>query len=267
MIDRAPSTKGESSEATKPGAGSMGRMGAMGGGGMAAMGGAGGGMGIGGAPGGRMGPMVGGGAAVGSMGEMGAGAAGMGGIGGGMAGMAGPAAMGGMGAGVGGMSGAGDHRGRALLLSVVSTATELAIRDKNPNTKLVLKKLEEPVSMSFIEETPLEDCLKYIKQATSSETYPGIQIYVDPGGLKEVAATMTSTVRNMDLEGVPLKTTLRLALKQLGLAFCVRDGVLIISSPQGIFDELKRGPARAGYRKGNRGSRGSRRQEQRARAA
>jgi hypothetical protein len=43
----------------------------------------------------------------------------------------------------------------------------------------------------------------------------------------------------MDLEGVPLKTTLRLMLKQIGLAYCVRDGVLIISSVQGINEELR----------------------------
>jgi hypothetical protein len=41
------------------------------------------------------------------------------------------------------------------------------------------------------------------------------------------------------LEHVPLKTTLRLMLKQIGLAYCVRDGVLIISSVQGIDEELK----------------------------
>ena len=48
---------------------------------------------------------------------------------------------------------------------------------------------------------------------------------------------MTSVV-TLDLEGVPLKTTLRLALKQLDLAYCVRDGVLIISSVPGISAEL-----------------------------
>ena len=49
--------------------------------------------------------------------------------------------------------------------------------------------------------------------------------------------TPESTVM-MDLEGVPLKTSLRLVLKQLGLAYCVRDGVLIISSVEGIREEL-----------------------------
>ncbi len=54
----------------------------------------------------------------------------------------------------------------------------------------------------------------------------------------------------MDLEGVPLKTSLRLILKQLGLAYCVRDGVLIISSVQGIREELAEA-ARESYGSGN----------------
>ena len=86
--------------------------------------------------------------------------------------------------------------------------------------------------MSFANETPLDDVLKYIKQATTTKTYAGIPIYVDPKGLKEAEKSLTSTV-SIDLEGVPLKTTLRLLLKQLDLAYCVRDGVLIISSVSG----------------------------------
>ena len=98
--------------------------------------------------------------------------------------------------------------------------------------------------MSFASATPLEDVLKYIKQATTKSGQqgepvpPGIPIYVDPKGLKEAEVKPTATVV-MDLEGVPLKTTLRLILKQLDLAYCVRDGVLIISSVQGISEELQ----------------------------
>jgi RNA polymerase sigma factor (sigma-70 family) len=200
--------KGEAAESPSAGTGAMGRMmGAMGGG--MAMG-----SGAGGAMGGGMSGMSG----------MAGGAAGMGGQG---------AAMGGMG------GGAGDHRGRVLSLALASTATELAIRDKNPKSKVVLKKLEEPIAMSFIEEAPLEDVLKYIKQASTTNTYGGLPIYVDPSGLQAVDKTMTSTVRHLDLEGIPLKATLRILLRQLGLAYCVRDGVVIISSPQLIFDELR----------------------------
>ena len=91
--------------------------------------------------------------------------------------------------------------------------------------------------MSFAAATPLEDVLTYVRQATTTPTYPGIPIYVDPKGLKEASATNTSAV-TLDLAGVSLKTTLRLLLKQIGLAYCVRDGVLIISSVEGVNEEL-----------------------------
>ena len=77
---------------------------------------------------------------------------------------------------------------------------------------------------------------------------------------------MTSTVHNMDLEGVPLKTTLRLLLRQLGLAYCVRDGVLIISSPQVIFDELKEAQKELDTAKEIEESKASRAKEQRSAA-
>ena len=83
--------------------------------------------------------------------------------------------------------------------------------------------------MSFANETPLEDVLKYIKSATQGPNDTGIPIYVDPVGLQEAEKTMTSPV-TLDLEGVPLKTTLRLLLKQLGLTYTVKDGLLTITS-------------------------------------
>ena len=103
-------------------------------------------------------------------------------------------------------------------------------RGKDQKSRMILEKLEEPISMSFAAETPLEDILKYIRQATTSSTYQGIPIYVDPFGLQEADKTMTSTVRNMDLEGVPLRRTLQLLLKQLDLAYFVEDGVLCVTS-------------------------------------
>ena len=104
--------------------------------------------------------------------------------------------------------------------------------DRDEKTKRIIEKLDEPISMSFNEETPLEDVLKYIKQATTTATYQGIPIYVDPIGLSEADKTMTSTVRNMDLEGVPLKLTLKLLLNQLDLTYTVKDGFLMITSKE-----------------------------------
>ena len=103
--------------------------------------------------------------------------------------------------------------------------------DRDPKTKQILAKLDQPVAMSFPNETPLEDVLKYIKQATQGPNDSGIPIYVDPLGLQEADKTLTSPI-SIDLEGVPLKTTLRLLLKQLGLTFTVKDGFLMITSQE-----------------------------------
>jgi hypothetical protein len=93
----------------------------------------------------------------------------------------------------------------------------------------ILKALEQPVPMRFPSDTPLEDVLHYIKKATTTPTSPGIPIYVDPIGLQEAERSLTSTV-TIDLEGVPLGTTMRLCLEQLGLQYYVKDGLLRITS-------------------------------------
>ena len=100
---------------------------------------------------------------------------------------------------------------------------------REPASTAVLKKLETPISMSFPNETPLEDVLKYIKSATQGPADTGLPIYVDPIGLNEAEKTMTSPV-TLDLEGVPLRITLRLLLKQLGLTYDVKEGLLTITS-------------------------------------
>jgi RNA polymerase sigma factor (sigma-70 family) len=105
-------------------------------------------------------------------------------------------------------------------------------RGKDVKSQQILAKLDEPISMSFNEDSPLEDVLKYVKQATTSATYVGIQIYVDPVGLQEAEKSMTSTVRGMELQGVPLRRTLQLLLKQLDLVYFVEDGMLCITSQE-----------------------------------
>jgi len=101
--------------------------------------------------------------------------------------------------------------------------------DRDPKTKQILAKLDEPLAMNFPNETPLEDVLNYIKQATQTPTDSGIPIYLDPIGLNEAEKTETSPV-SIDLDGVPLKTTLRLLLRQLDLTYTVKDGFLMITS-------------------------------------
>jgi hypothetical protein len=100
-----------------------------------------------------------------------------------------------------------------------------------PKTKAVLAQLDEPIAMPFPNEPSLEDVLKYITQATTSATTPGIPIVVDAFGLQAAQRTLQTTVL-IDLEGVPLKTSLRLLLKQLGLVYTIKDGLVVISSPE-----------------------------------
>ena len=76
--------------------------------------------------------------------------------------------------------------------------------------------------------------LTYLKQATARPpNVPPIKILVVPEGLREVQQSLTSPIL-VDLEGVPLKTTLRLLLDQLGMGLAVREGRLVIHSRQGI---------------------------------
>jgi hypothetical protein len=98
------------------------------------------------------------------------------------------------------------------------------------------------VTLAFPVETPLEIVLKQIKEASKGQDGKKIPIYVDPIGLQESDKTMQSTVV-IDLEDVPLRFSLRLVLKQLGLAYCIRDGVVIISSVEGIEQELREAQA------------------------
>ncbi len=90
----------------------------------------------------------------------------------------------------------------------------------------ILKALERPVPMRF-PDTTLNDVLKFIEDATRGPDGSNIPIYVSPITLAEVEKNRFSKV-SIDLERVPLKTGLRLCLKQLELKYDVRDGVLLI---------------------------------------
>ncbi len=78
----------------------------------------------------------------------------------------------------------------------------------------------------------LEDLLIDVQQRTATATYPGIPIFADPVGFFEAGVTLWWAVE-IDLEGVPLRESLRLCLAQLHLGYEVRDGRLRITSARG----------------------------------
>ncbi len=51
-----------------------------------------------------------------------------------------------------------------------------------------------------------------------------------PQGLQDADKAIDSTIA-IDLEGIPLRVTLNLLLRQLGMDYYVEDGILNISAP------------------------------------
>jgi hypothetical protein len=122
-----------------------------------------------------------------------------------------------------------------LEMALADHSNVIEVRDGR--TRLIAAELEKPIDMPFPQETPLEDVIKYLRGATQSPAFPeGLPIYLDPAGLTEAEKTPASPV-TINLRGVPLKQTLRLVLKQLGLRYIVKDGLMRITSETGLGDE------------------------------
>ena len=122
-------------------------------------------------------------------------------------------------------------------LWIARGAAVLARVDESPLNKAVLKALEKPFTLRSDENPTLGQMLKQIKTSVRTDDGKKVPIYVDPVALQEAEKTLDETVV-IDLEDVPLRFSLRLMLKQLGLAYCIRDGVIIISSLEGVQQEL-----------------------------
>ena len=104
----------------------------------------------------------------------------------------------------------------------------------------IRRALNRRIPLDFPHEPPLEEVLRYVKQATTDSSGKGIPIYVDPIGLLEADKTMASTIRPMKLDSVPLRVSFRLCLAQLDLAYVVKDGYLMIVSREYTDDSLVR---------------------------
>ncbi len=94
---------------------------------------------------------------------------------------------------------------------------------------LATRALDRPTGSEIPPSGLLVDILKAIHESTVAPDGPGLPIYLDPIGLQEAERTPKSTIE-IDLMGVPLRTTLRLALEQLGLRYGVSGGCLRVTS-------------------------------------
>jgi hypothetical protein len=136
-----------------------------------------------------------------------------------------------------------NHLLNAIRASLPDRVTEIPASSKGvaaANAR-IRQALERPVALVFPNETPLEDVLKSIEEQTEDRDGRRIAIYVDPVGLNEAEKTGFSPIA-INLVDVPLKTSLTLALKQLGLTYHIWEGVLVITSelpddPLPVYDD------------------------------
>jgi RNA polymerase sigma factor (sigma-70 family) len=122
-------------------------------------------------------------------------------------------------------------------IGIARLSIQIALVDKNPSNVELSSLLDQKITLAYPQNTPLEEVLKQIRAEVKTPSGKAIPLYVDPIGLMEADKTLTSPVV-INLTEIPLRTSLRLILKQLGLAYCMRDGVLIISSVEGVYQEL-----------------------------
>jgi hypothetical protein len=117
-----------------------------------------------------------------------------------------------------------------LKLAVAGAVEAGPIEAPNDRSQGITAELAKPLDISFKNETSLEDVIKFIRASTRSAAFPdGLPIYVDPIGLQEAEKSMSSPV-TMDVMQVPLRTSLRLMLRQLGLTYQIKDGLLTTTS-------------------------------------
>ena len=99
--------------------------------------------------------------------------------------------------------------------------------------------------MSFREPAPLSEVLAYVKESTTTPGRPEIQIYLDPIGLQEAERSADSPIA-IDLRNVPLRVSLRAALRQIGMDYVVTNGLLWVTSMDTFSSEDEEDPFYAG---------------------
>ncbi|MBC8875870.1 MAG: hypothetical protein H8E44_41115 [Planctomycetes bacterium] len=116
---------------------------------------------------------------------------------------------------------AGKYRAQ---MHCVSSAEENTSRQVQGIPAKLLKALQQPTRCQFIE-TPLEQVFKWLKNQHS------VPIEIDVRGLADQRLSVKTPV-TLNLQGIRLESLLSLMTEQLGLAWVVRDGVLMITSPE-----------------------------------
>jgi hypothetical protein len=113
------------------------------------------------------------------------------------------------------------RNGSLYLAPTLKSPQRRAARARSSKAQAAWKKLDVPITVPFPNETPLEAFVKYL-----FGNVPGLEIRVEDATMKKVGQTLTSPVI-VNLDSVPVRTNLALALAQLDLTYDVReDGIV-----------------------------------------
>ncbi len=124
-----------------------------------------------------------------------------------------------------------DPRAKAALAPTPAPASAATLAEKVS----VQEAMRRPFSWSFAEETTLQDVVAHLKKRL------GAPVILDRAALARKKITPESLVR-LELEGVRLKTGLKLLLDQVGLTVRVvpEDNLLILTDAEGADDTNER---------------------------
>ena len=130
----------------------------------------------------------------------------------------------------------------AIHIRVRAVADGIAVRDDRIQTR-IRAKLQEPIPLHF-KDTPFEDVLKFIKKSSQGPNDNGIPIYIDPVGLQKAKVTIDLPVSFDTNPNETLESSLKRLLKSLGLAFTVKNGLLMITSEGSLDEDLPEAKSR-----------------------
>jgi RNA polymerase sigma factor (sigma-70 family) len=151
-----------------------------------------------------------------------------------------------MGGGMVGMGGMGGMVGGPLVLSdavfIARASAFLTAQSPTEDEIAVHVALDSKLSIHLGEDSTLADLLEQVRDVKVADGKP-LPVFVCWSALRDEEITEVSACGETQLDEVPLKAALRLALKEVGLAYCVRDGILIISTPLDIRVELEEAQA------------------------
>jgi hypothetical protein len=101
---------------------------------------------------------------------------------------------------------------------------------KDPRNKEVFGKLEMIIPFHFADDvSTLQDVIAYIKEKTKTgPNDPGLSIVVEQKGLDNADKTLASPL-GIDIEGIPLRISIDIIVRQLGMTYYVRDGGVYIN--------------------------------------